>query len=339
MGLAASYILSSEVAKISILMFYFRISPDKRFHLAVGGMIGLLSVYSALYILLNIFGCMPISDSWNVAKQAAGEAKCIDKGKFYLAAVVVNVVIDFIIMLLPIPVLAPLQMPLRRKISLCLLFATGGFTIFAATYNSVLTIKLFASDDYNWELSKELLWMYAELASCVICASGPTLKPVFTMIILPRLGIGSSSSRVGYCEHQDDSGGKRSNNSGLKTIGSIASKPKSGRSRTDGAIELESEDDLSINDNDNSQPRRGGGGGGAGLTADDQAKLWSRVANHGRDDSGRGFQVTSAGRDDLGPNDDKWKGNELFRRNSVGINVTREVDVAYDSSTKPLSQI
>ena len=67
LGLAASYILSSEVAKISILMFYFRISPDKRFHLAVGGMIGILSIYSALYILLNIFGCMPISDAWNVA--------------------------------------------------------------------------------------------------------------------------------------------------------------------------------------------------------------------------------------------------------------------------------
>lgn len=48
-------------------MFYFRISPDKRFHLAVGGMIGILSVYSALYILLNIFGCTPVSDAWNVA--------------------------------------------------------------------------------------------------------------------------------------------------------------------------------------------------------------------------------------------------------------------------------
>ncbi|KAK8065167.1 Satratoxin biosynthesis SC1 cluster protein 4 [Apiospora hydei] len=346
LGLAASYILSSEVAKISILMFYFRISPDRRFHVAVGCMIGILSIYSALYILLNIFGCTPVSDAWNVAKQAAGEAQCIDKGKFYLAAVVVNVAIDFIILLLPIPVIAPLQMPMRRKISLCLLFATGGFTIFAATYNSVLTIKLFASDDYNWELSKELLWMYAELASCVICASGPTLKPVFTLVIFPRLGIRTSASRAGYREHQDGSGGKSNNSGGLKTIGSIASKPKPSRSRsrsrTDGAIELESEDDLSINNNNNNNQKSGGGGRRKTNTTDDQDKLWSRVANHGRDHSSQNFQITSTGTHDddngLEPGDDKWKGNDLFRRNSVGINVTREVDIAYDS-TKPLDQV
>ncbi|KAK8135971.1 hypothetical protein PG984_003911 [Apiospora sp. TS-2023a] len=337
LGLAASYILSSEVAKISILMFYFRISPDKRFHIVVGGMIGILSTYSALYILLNIFGCTPISDAWNVAKQAAGEAKCIDKGKFYLAAVVVNVAIDFIILLLPIPVIAPLQMPFRRKISLCLLFATGGFTIFAATYNSVLTIKLFASNDYNWELSKELLWMYAELASCVICASGPTLKPVFTLVIFPRLGIRSSSSRVGYHEHQDESGPSfKKANSDLKTIGSIASKPKSKQSRRsphDGAIELESEDDLSTHREQLREASKN-------ETTDDQARLWSRVANHGRDQSSQNFEVTSAGHnvDALDPEDGRWKGSGLDRRNSTGINVTREVNVAYDS-TKPLSHV
>ncbi|KAK7995908.1 hypothetical protein PG991_015375 [Apiospora marii] len=343
LGLAASYILSSEVAKISILMFYFRISPDKRFHFAVGGMIGILSIYSALYILLNIFGCMPISDAWNVAKQAAGEAKCIDKGQFYLAAVVVNVAIDFIILLLPIPVIAPLQMPLRRKISLCLLFRNR-CTIFAATYNSVLTIKLFASDDYNWELSKELLWMYAELASCVICASGPTLKPVFTLVIFPRLGIRSSSSRAGYREHQDESSGPSYNKQGhgggggdLKTIGSIASKPKSKSRRPaphDGAIELESEDDdLSIR----REPLRESNTAG---TTDDQARLWSRVANHGRDHSSQNFQVTSLGHDvdALDPDDGRWKGSGLDRRNSTGINVTREVNVAYDSA-KPLSHV
>lgn len=68
-------------------------------------------------------------------EQAAGEANCIDKGKFYLAAVVVNVAIDFLILLLPIPVIAPLQMPLRRKISLCLLFATGGLYVLFVIYH------------------------------------------------------------------------------------------------------------------------------------------------------------------------------------------------------------
>lgn len=179
--------------------------------------------------------------------------------------------------------------------------------------------------------------MYAELASCVICASGPTLKPVFTLVIFPRLGIRSSSSRVGYREHQDESGQSYKNGKGgLKTIGSIASKPKSKQSRRaphDGAIELESEDDLSTH----REPLREGNTTG---TTDDQARLWSHVANHGRDQSSQNFQVTSAGHDvdALDPEDGRWKGSGLDRRNSTGINVTREVDVAY-CSTKPLSHV
>lgn len=182
----------------------------------------------------------------------------------------------------------------------------------------------------------ELLWMYAELASCVICASGPTLKPVFTLVIFPRLGVRSSSSRAGYRAHQDESGPSYQKGRGaLKTIGSIASKPKPSRRAPppDGAIELESEDDLSIHQ----EPWREGVAAG---TPADQARLWSRVANHGRDHSSQNSRITSAGHDvdALDPDDGRWKGGGLDRRNSAGINVTREVNVAYDSA-KPLSHV
>ena len=66
---------------------------------------------------------------WCTAEQAADEAKCIDKGKLYLVPVVVHVATDLIIILLPVPVISPLQMPLRRKVLLCLLFATGGLYV------------------------------------------------------------------------------------------------------------------------------------------------------------------------------------------------------------------
>ncbi|KAH8658306.1 hypothetical protein BX600DRAFT_524728 [Xylariales sp. PMI_506] len=193
LGLATSYILSSEIAKISILVFYHKLSPDNAFRITIKVMIGVLICYSALYILLNIFGCTPVSDAWNITAQAAGTTNCIDKGSFYLAAVVINVCIDFIILFLPLRILINLEIPRRRKISLFLLFATGGFTIIAAIINSVLTVRLFKSDDYNWDITIEMCWMYGELTGCVVAASASSLKPFFSVFLPDLMGMSSKT--------------------------------------------------------------------------------------------------------------------------------------------------
>jgi hypothetical protein len=44
----------------------------------------------------------------------------------YMALSVLNIVIDVITLVLPIPVVARLQMSRRRKITVCGIFATGG---------------------------------------------------------------------------------------------------------------------------------------------------------------------------------------------------------------------
>ncbi|KAF4498339.1 L-fucose permease [Fusarium agapanthi] len=147
------YMLSSDLAKISLLFFYLRLSPERTFRIA----------------------------SWDLAAQATG--KCVDKFGFFLAASVANVVMDMVILLLPLRIVIPLQIPRRQKMSLLFLFTTGGFVIIVAIYTCVLTVKLFSSPNYTWGLAYELCWMYAELTGCVICASASSLKPFFKRIL------------------------------------------------------------------------------------------------------------------------------------------------------------
>jgi hypothetical protein len=42
-----------------------------------------------------------------------------------MALSILNIIIDVFELLLPIPVVLPLQMPLKQKLSICLVFATG----------------------------------------------------------------------------------------------------------------------------------------------------------------------------------------------------------------------
>jgi hypothetical protein len=116
--------LSSDLAKVSLLFFYLRLCPERKFRMLVKILVAFFVLYAVIYALISLFGCRPIYASWNLAAQATG--KCVDKFGFFLAASVANVVMDLIILILPLRIVVPLQIPRRQKISLLFLFTTGG---------------------------------------------------------------------------------------------------------------------------------------------------------------------------------------------------------------------
>lgn len=118
------YLLSSDFAKLSLLALYHDLTPDRSFRVAVRVTAAAFALYAVAYALTSIFSCHPAYASWDLAAMAT--ATCIDKEKFFLAASVANVCMDVIILLAPLRIVVPLQMPKRQKASLLFLFATGG---------------------------------------------------------------------------------------------------------------------------------------------------------------------------------------------------------------------
>lgn len=119
------YMLSSDLAKISLLFLYLRISPDQKFRIVVKTLVASFALYAIIYAMISIFGCRPIAASWDLELMAS-EGRCVDKAGFFLAASVANIVMDLAILIIPIPIVIPLQIPRQQKVSLLLLFATGG---------------------------------------------------------------------------------------------------------------------------------------------------------------------------------------------------------------------
>ncbi|KAK7752632.1 hypothetical protein SLS62_005401 [Diatrype stigma] len=172
--------------------------------------------------------------------------------------------------------------------------------------NCVLTPKLISSTNYTWDLAYELLWFYAELAACVICASASSLKPFFRRF-LPHL----LTSGLKY------------NTSGSRDVTSGFSRgAKHGRSQlcrqpTD-AYELESGDE-----------------GESGKTKEeDEAKLWSGNSNLRIDDPDRSIVISS----------DRPKSPSAMETGSYkrqadaraqggkGINIDQELQISYGPS-------
>ncbi|RYP52910.1 hypothetical protein DL768_002006 [Monosporascus sp. mg162] len=306
------YMLSTDLAKISLLFFYLQLSRDLKYDILIWTLVAASALYALAYALINIFACQPIYASWDLT--AMQTAACVDKGKFSRAASITNVAMDLVILILPLPIVVPLETPRRQKVSLMLLFTAGSFVIVVAIYNYFLTTKLFSSDDYTWNLSYELSWMYAELAACIICASGGSITPIFVHFLPRVLG-----SRFG-CSSYHSSGaasGTTPREGGGGGASCAAIKSKLNRGKQGGVIELESGPKM--------------------MGEDDEVKLWTRPDF--RDEPGRIVQVSIKGHHRSkspfpDPNHPDWDGGTVYGADSpvpssslMGINVVHTTEM------------
>lgn len=120
--------MSISFSKLSILAFYLRVSPDQAFRRAVYALVAVVCAYTVAYMLVIVFRCAPVAAGWDldVLYDPARGASCIEYLVPMMVLSVANIAIDVVILCLPVPVMMPLQIPLRQKLSLTFLFATGG---------------------------------------------------------------------------------------------------------------------------------------------------------------------------------------------------------------------
>ncbi|KAL8880819.1 MAG: hypothetical protein Q9198_001847 [Flavoplaca austrocitrina] len=115
------YIVSLAATKVSILLLYRRIFPQRDFHAILWGVGMFVLAFTVANVLTIIFECRPISAAW----MRFIEAKCINTDAAILAVAVFTVVTDCIILGLPLPFVWKLQMPRVRKLQLTALFLLG----------------------------------------------------------------------------------------------------------------------------------------------------------------------------------------------------------------------
>lgn len=89
----------ASFAKIALLVFYLRLSPQTWFKYACWATVGIISVYTPAIFLALLFACRPVKASWRVEL----EGECIDNTALFIATCVVNSFTDVVLFLLPIP--------------------------------------------------------------------------------------------------------------------------------------------------------------------------------------------------------------------------------------------
>ena len=206
------YVISTSFTKMSILLFYRRISVtfSKKFIIAtwVGIIYNMLYMISFCMVLLLL--CTPINAYWrsfNLEWAAAHPGNHCGKENIELPlAGVFSVIGDFYSAVLPMIAIFSLDLPSRQKLSLCALFSLAFLIVGAGIARTVLMWEMMNENyDFTWSKSafdfeprehqlisivvlwEMWIWGMVELYVAILAASAPALKPFLRKFLVEPL--------------------------------------------------------------------------------------------------------------------------------------------------------
>ncbi|KAL4986518.1 hypothetical protein BDW68DRAFT_163138 [Aspergillus falconensis] len=172
------YALSCTSTRVSILFFYKRVfSPLERYlkiAMLVSGTITLS--YPIIVWVTMSTACRPLSYFWTQFSGTKGE--CIDINTFFLAAGIINMLNDIIILAIPFPRIAKLQMTLRKKLAVCSIMAVGIFVCVASIVRIHYLSVFMSALDITWLMGPVFIWSTIEPSVAIVCACLPHFAPL-----------------------------------------------------------------------------------------------------------------------------------------------------------------
>ena len=81
-------------------------------------------VYGITFVLLSVVQCIPVQAAWT-RWDGTVSARCIDANALGWTVGAINIILDIIVLILPLPGLTKLVMSRDRKIHILLIFSLG----------------------------------------------------------------------------------------------------------------------------------------------------------------------------------------------------------------------
>jgi len=231
MAFSVVWLLSTVFAKLSVLILYLSIFPDRKFRFATFFVIFVVSGYCVSFMCIFLTNCTPISQQWDPVP--GGYCKKLDIEEF--CSVSLNMLIDLMIVALPIRPIWKLQMAKRNKLAILSMFSLGLLVVGLSAWRIVITNKSVTEADFVYGLALIALVSQLELWLGIIIACLPTMAPLFHKWIKPMFAFASS-------DKSKESGGRAPLELASHTIGS-GGKARAFRKKN-GALTLGTENDT-----------------------------------------------------------------------------------------------
>ena len=114
-------ILGLGLVKSSILVLYFTLFPNRVFRWFVMGALTYVFIWTISFFFSHLFTCYPITAFIDFFQ----DKKCVNQVAMFLTVLYTNIIADFAILFLPIPLVIRTQMKLRTKLAVIGMLSLG----------------------------------------------------------------------------------------------------------------------------------------------------------------------------------------------------------------------
>ncbi|KAK4168120.1 hypothetical protein QBC43DRAFT_366631 [Cladorrhinum sp. PSN259] len=177
------YNMSISLTKISILLLYLRVLKTYDYlRKAMWATLGFVILYSVVTLTMYFTICVPLERFWD----RSIEGYC-HPDPVWWTLTYTHIVTDFIIFLLPIPVVVTMSIPFAQKAGLLFVFCVGFFVCLISVLRAIWLNALYLQRDVTWDMTQIANWSSVEINVAVVCACLTTLKPLFQKVFRPWL--------------------------------------------------------------------------------------------------------------------------------------------------------
>ncbi|KAM7220269.1 hypothetical protein V8F06_004411, partial [Rhypophila decipiens] len=184
------YFAILTLTKLSILVFYLRIfSNHDTFRKISYGVMLWAALSGLVSVFLQIFQCTPIAFIWEGWKRGAfGSHRCIDVHALGFTTAAMSIAQDLVIIVMPLPLLAKLNVSRRCRLGIMIMFSLGVFVLITSSVRLWSLYSFGESANPTWDYTDVIIWTGLEVAVSIIVTSLPAIRVLINRRIGSVLG-------------------------------------------------------------------------------------------------------------------------------------------------------
>jgi len=114
-------ILGLGLIKCSILVLYHNLFPSTTFRWFIWAALAYVGIWTVSFFFSHLFTCFPITTFIDFFEGKT----CVNQSAMFLSVLYTGVVADFVILLLPMPMIWSLQMRMKMKLAVIGMLSLG----------------------------------------------------------------------------------------------------------------------------------------------------------------------------------------------------------------------
>lgn len=119
------YFATIGLSKLAVCVLYRKLFPQKSVLIILWVTAGIIIGNSVGSVVASLAACRPFEANWASAEVQADPNVCIVKSSLYIWSSIPNIITDFILLVLPLPIVWNLHASPRLKIGLSVTFLCG----------------------------------------------------------------------------------------------------------------------------------------------------------------------------------------------------------------------